>query len=80
MGKTSMKAVWKEYVNSFYYGETSLADPTLMHGKGIIIFKDAPNALYECWWVNDNGHGKGRWITNDKHIYEGENSNGKRHG
>jgi hypothetical protein len=40
IGKTSMKAVWKEYDNCYYYGEVSLDDPRICHGKGICLYKD----------------------------------------
>jgi len=39
VGKTSMKAVWKEYDKYYHYGEFSLADPTIRHGKGIKLLK-----------------------------------------
>ncbi len=75
-----MKAVWKETASGYYYGETSLADPTKFHGKGVIVNKESKQ-LHEGWWVNDEAQGKGRWInglTGD--MYVGEWLRGKRHG
>ena len=80
IGKTSMKAVWLKLENAYYYGETSLKDPTKRHGKGILILKNGDNSLNECWWVNDQRHGRGRMIDRKKHIHEGEYANDKRNG
>jgi hypothetical protein len=80
IGKTSMGAVWIETDNSYYYGETSLADSNVFHGKGIIIFKEEPNQMFECWWNNNKRNGRGRMIKKDGHMYEGEFLYNKRHG
>ena len=66
-----MRAVWKENDDFYFYGETSLADPNLWHGKGILVCKEGLS-LSECWRVNGKRHGKGRWIDDDKKMYVGE--------
>ncbi len=38
VGKTSMKAIWKETDSYYYYGETSPRGNR--HGKGITFFKE----------------------------------------
>ena len=38
VGKTSMKAIWKETDSYYYYGETSPKGNR--HGKGITFFKE----------------------------------------
>ena len=75
-----MKAVFIEEENCFYYGETSLNDPNKYQGKGILVFKNGYNSLYECWWVNDKRKGKGRMIDKTECIYDGEWANGKKNG
>jgi len=35
-----MKAVWKEYDYCYYYGEVSLDNPSIWHGKGIRLGKE----------------------------------------
>ena len=52
IGTTSKKAVWKEYENWYYYGETSLEDDDTPHGKGLLIYKLNSNSLFESWWFN----------------------------
>jgi hypothetical protein len=79
-GTTSMKAVFKEFKNTFYFGETLIVDSSVRHGKGISIMKTAPYSIYEVWFDNDNANGKGRMINNDKHIYEGDWANNFSHG
>ena len=75
-----MKAVFKEFKNTFYFGETLIVDSSVRHGKGISIMKTAPYSIYEVWFDNDNANGKGRMINNDKHIYEGDWANNFSHG
>lgn len=36
--------------------------------------------MYEGWWINDTLNGKGRSISGDGAIYDGQWKNGKRHG
>jgi len=74
-----MNSFWIENDDYYYYGQTSLADPTLMHGKGIYIGKES-KPLFECWYVNGKRQGRGRWIGNNKEMYVGEYLNDKRHG
>jgi hypothetical protein len=74
-----MVAIWKETDKHFYYGETSLFDPNVWHGKGIAFFKET-KSLYECWFVNNKRQGRGRFISNNKHIYLGDWFEGYRHG
>jgi hypothetical protein len=62
IGKTSMKAKFIDKGNIFYYGETSLDDPDVLHGKGIMLVKDGYNSLYECWFVNNKRKGRGRMM------------------
>ena len=55
IGKTSMKAVWKENYGIYFYGEYSLADPSLKHGKMIKLYVGTmfPPYLEMCWYVNN---------------------------
>ncbi len=57
--KASPVAVLLENENFFYYGQTSLADPTKPHGKGIYINKKI-NLFREGWWMNGKLHCRGR--------------------
>jgi len=75
-----MKAVFKEFKNTYYYGETLVVDPNIRHGKGISIMKAAPYNIYEVWFVNDNAYGKGRMVNTQKHMYEGDWVNNFSHG
>ena len=74
------EASWIEKDWGFYYGETSLTNNNFGFGRGIGIGKKPPFALYEGWWKNDCKHGRGRRITDDQHMYEGNFTDGYRNG
>jgi len=79
-GTTSMLAVCMEFTNAFYCGDTSIAEPSKWHGKGILIVKTTPRVLYECWWVNGISNGRGRMINHERNIYDGDFIKNMKHG
>mmetsp|Transcript_48361 Transcript_48361/g.35560 ORF Transcript_48361/g.35560 Transcript_48361/m.35560 type:complete len:142 (-) Transcript_48361:21-446(-) len=61
--------------NKHYFGQRVKKLP---HGKGVLLYPD--NGLHIGWFKFGMAQGKGRQISSDNHIYEGEWERNKANG